>query len=158
MRSSVKTLMACLFILSVALFVAGCGSSSSDGGSCAAPTTNGALNGTWCVSEVVSTSSPACITDNGQQPLYSISISEDASGNLTVSTAAGTFSGRVCGNSVSWTGSYPDSGGTTTLTSMNATYFSSNNTITGSSNWTWSGFGESCVGTTSFSATSGPCF
>jgi len=62
----------------------------------------------------------------------------------------GFFIGTVDGNHISWSGSYPEEGGTTTADiSLNI----SGNNLNGSAKWTWRGFGEVCSGTTRISGT-----
>ena len=58
--------------------------------------------------------------------------------------------GIVDGNHISWSGSYPEEGGTTTA---NINLNISGNSLNGSASWTWSGFGEVCSGTTRISGT-----
>jgi len=45
--------------------------------------------------------------------------------------------------------SFPAEGGTTTVTSFTATASNSGNSVSFTSNWTWSGYGQTCGGTTS---------
>ena len=76
--------------------------------------------------------------------------------NLTV-MPAGTdlsFSGSICNNTLSWSGSFPEEGGTTTISSMSCTLTGSpQNTFTGSSHWVWSGGGTTCSGSTQITGT-----
>ena len=58
-----------------------------------------------------------------------------------------TFSGQICGNTLTWVGSYPEDGGTTTINLMTATI--SGNSFSSSSNWSWTDGVDSCSGTTS---------
>lgn len=60
----------------------------------------------------------------------------------------GVHSGQICGNILTVSTSYPEDGGTTTL-SFTAT-FSSNTAVSGSGSWSWSDGSSSCNGTTSF--------
>lgn len=78
---------------------------------------------------------------------YSITISQNGS-SLSIVTPVGTFSGSISGDSFSWSGSYPDQGGTTTINSLQATR--SGNNFSGTSNWTWVSGGTSCSGTDTF--------
>jgi hypothetical protein len=70
--------------------------------------------------------------------------------SLTVTTSGKSFSGQICNNTISWTGSYPDGTGTTTITSSSFTL--SGNTFAGTAYWTWSG-STSCSGSTDVTAT-----
>lgn len=76
------------------------------------------------------------------------------SGSSVTVTAIGSnavLTGTITGNTINLQGSYLEDGGTTTVTSTNITVGSTGNTITGSETWFWTGFGESCSGTTSVS-------
>lgn len=105
------------------------------------------LTGTWWVTETVVTST---CEDFGSE-IYPVTIAQSGS-SLTVTAPAGTFTGTLSGSSsFSWSGSYPEDGGTVT-TSITGTITGSNS-ISGSSSWTWTDGGENCSGTTSFTAT-----
>lgn len=65
-------------------------------------------------------------------------------------SAGDTYQGTVSGNTASWTGSFPDDGGTTTITSLTLTI--SGDTISGSSTWTWTNGVDNCSGTTQIQA------
>lgn len=84
---------------------------------------------------------------------YSITVVYYSGGTTTVSTPVGNQNGTYSGNTISYNGSFPEDGGTTTANtqlSINSSY----NELTGTSNWTWSdGGGYQCSGTTSVSAT-----
>jgi hypothetical protein len=71
--------------------------------------------------------------------------------NITIDGGLfGTASGTVNGSQITYTGSFPDEGGTTTGT-VNLTI--SGNSLNGSANWTWSDGTSSCSGTTQISGT-----
>ncbi len=102
------------------------------------------VSGRWQISENGTSNCPgeATFTDS-----YQISITQQGS-SLSVTTPAGTFSGVLNGRDLSWTGSYPEDGGTTTITSLSATIAADNNSFTGSASWTWSNGTQSCSGRT----------
>lgn len=74
---------------------------------------------------------------------------------LIVTTPAGKFNGTISGNTISWTGSFPEDGGTTTIDSMTLTVSSTGKSISGTSSWTWTnGNGTfTCSGTSQISGT-----
>jgi hypothetical protein len=113
-----------------------------------APTTPANVAGSWTVTETSTSNNCGDLVD----PAYSITITQNG-GNLSVSTPVGVFTGTINGSTVGWTGSYPEDGGTTTITSMTATVASSGNTFSGTSNWSWSGPGGPCSGSTTFTGT-----
>jgi hypothetical protein len=136
----------CRYGISTALLLSllACGGGGGGGGDAPAAPAN--VAGTWNVTE---TSTNNNCGDPGDPP-YSITIAQSGS-NLTVTTPSGVFTGSISGNIVRWTGSYPDDGGTTTITALTATV--SGNSFSGSSSWTWAGPGGPCSGSTNFTGT-----
>lgn len=99
MRSGIKTLMACLFILSMALFLASCGGSS--GGDSSSPPA-GNVSGTWSVTETA-TSWGTC-EPGGALPtdFYDLIVTHDGVSNTitvrdtrAVDSVTATISGDV---------------------------------------------------------------
>ena len=137
----------CRYGISTALLLSllACGGGGGGGGGePPAPPAN--VAGTWNVTETSTSNNCGDAVD----PPYSITIAQSGS-NLTVTTPSGTFTGSISGNTVRWTGSYPEDGGTTTITSLTATV--SGNSFSGSSTWTWAGPGSPCSGSTNFTGT-----
>ncbi len=126
----------------VAALVTVLGACGGKGGEPGAPPAT--VEGNWTVTETGTSNTCGDAVD----PPYAISIAQNG-GAITVTTPAGSFNGTISGNVVTWSGSYPDNGGTTTITSLRATVFG--NTISGTSTWTWSQGSVTCGGTTTFS-------
>lgn len=132
-----KVSLSALLFPALTVAVAACG---GDDGDCAEPITDG--TGTWTITEVVDGSDcdEGTYTEN-----YTVSVTQ--SGNsLTVVAPTGTFSGEICGNKVSWSGSYPEDGGTTTAT-IDLTVSADGNSLNGSVTWSWTDGSDSCAGT-----------
>lgn len=128
-----------------------CGSSGGGGKtSCSAGSTCVQVAGTWTTIENVSASAcgPAH-TDNGQ---YTVA---QTGCTIVVTPAAGggPFNGGVNGSQICWSGSYPDSGGTTTITSLTLTVGQSGTSFNGTANWSWTDGSTSCSGTTQITGT-----
>jgi hypothetical protein len=136
----------CRYGISTALLLSllACGGGGGGGGD--APATPANVAGTWNVTETSTSNNCGEPVD----PPYSITIAQSGS-NLTVTTPSGVFTGSISGNTVRWTGSYPEDGGTTTITSLSATV--SGNSFSGSSSWSWAGPGSPCSGSTNFTGT-----
>lgn len=100
------------------------------------------FSGAWTVTTTATNNNCGAAADAP----YQISISKNGSA-LDISTPVGTYSGTISGNSFSWSGSYPEQGGTTTI-SLNATL--SGNSFSGTSNWTWVSGATTCTGTDTF--------
>lgn len=126
-------------LLVVLLTAYGCGGGS--GGDAATPAD---FSGTWETTEIDDA------TDCGEGVITesrTYTVTQDGA-NITVADAFGNvFTGTVDGNYISWTGSYPEEGGTTTIT-IDVTI--SGDTITGTAAWTWLGT-TTCSGTTEIS-------
>ncbi len=106
--------------------------------------------GTWSVTEI--SDERNCGGGSAETEHMTYSISQDGC-NISVTNVTygvGPFTGTVNGNHISWSGSFPEEGGTTAAnTSLNISCSS----LSGSASWTWSGFGEVCSGTTQISGT-----
>ena len=157
-----------LMAILLAAFVAGCGGGGGDGGSSAAPPPPAAapigdIAGVWTITETaMSASDPACQPPGNPLAIYQVTVTQPGSGNdLTVLDAANpsaptTFPGTLKGDQLTWTGSFPERGGVTTWTAVNATVAADCNTATGTSTWTYVGDAPavfSCTGTTTFTGT-----
>jgi hypothetical protein len=141
-----KIFSASVFILVITLLTAcsGGGGGSGDGPPPGMKTPVADLSGTWNITEDGTSNCPG---EESYHYEYSIVVSQSGN-NLTVSTPAGTFSGTIDGDRVAWTGSYPEDGGTTTITAMTLTVSNDGNSLSGTSSWNWSDNFESCSGTT----------
>jgi hypothetical protein len=139
-----------LFLMGLVLFLATticCGGGgdgdSDDGGTCA----NAA--GTWEMTERVDA------TDCGdgtytQHRTYTVTQS-----GCTITVVPSdhpnlSFSGSMSGNQISWSGSWPEDGGTTTA-NISATI--NGDSISGSFSWSWTDGTDSCNGTTRINGT-----
>lgn len=133
------------------LFLAcGGGGGGGDSGGGKAPQTSCAnVAGTWNTTEQVNAT--ACGEGTYTESL-TYNVSQDGC-NITVAPQGTNliFNGTVNGNQISWSGSYPEEGGTTTITSLTLTLSSDGNTFSGSNSWTWSDGASRCSGTTNVS-------
>jgi hypothetical protein len=130
----------------------GGGNGGGGGGGCSAGATCDSVGGIWSISgftSVTSESSPGLCDDSRGSWSGSGTISQSGC-TLTAVILGESFTGAIDGSSVCWTGSYPDTGGTTTET---LSAMVSGNTISGTTTWSWSGAGESCSGTSTFTGT-----
>ena len=101
--------------------------------------------GTWSVTEI--SDERNCGGGSAETKYMTYRVSQNGC-NISVTNTTygvGPFSGTVDGNHISWSGSFPEEGGTTTA---NINLNISGNSLNGSASWTWSGFGEVCSGTT----------
>lgn len=124
-----------------------CGGGGGGGGdSCAEPTVD--ISGSWRITETSTTND----CGEGTHSPYTLVATQSGKDLSVFSPNQGqTFPGQVCGNSFTYTGSYPEDGGTTVLDPVRATI--SGDTISGTTTWRWSDGFESCSGTTDFTAT-----
>ncbi|MDH5445537.1 MAG: hypothetical protein OEY52_08255 [Gammaproteobacteria bacterium] len=133
-----------LFLIFNGLLLGGCGHDDDEKGS-AAPLSPpiGNISGTWYVTDTID----ARNCGEGQYS-ESGSVYVAQSGNsVTVTINGSKFTGTLSGNSLSWSGNYPEDGGTTSL-SLSATVGANCDTLSGGSTWSWSGPGGPCSGTT----------
>jgi hypothetical protein len=109
-------------------------------------TTQSCVNtaGTWYTTEHVNAT--AC--GEGYYYDYKTYVVTQNLCSITVAAGGSTFYGTINGNTLSWSGSYPDEGGTITLT-VSLTTNNAGDYFSGSSSWTWSDGFDSCSGTTS---------
>lgn len=156
-KYSGSSIVRCLLFVSLfafAVLLASCGSSSSGdgngGSSCTAGESCDNVAGSWYINENSTVTSGQDVCGSGETDSYYASVLQSGC-NLTVSIRGNTFTGGMNGSSLCWSGSYPDEGGTTTITSLTATV--SGNSLSGSSTWSWSGGGYSCSGSATFTGT-----
>ncbi len=146
-RSQPWVLLAAGAFLAAAALAAcgGRGGGGGGGGSCTAGTTCVNVAGTWTTTEMVDAT--AC--GNGNYTDYgTYTVTQSGSScNLTVTDATGnSFSGAINGSQVCWSGSYPTSGGTTTIRSLMLSV--SGDSLSGTASWTWTDGSTTCSGTT----------
>lgn len=104
------------------------------------------MSGTWAVTDTVHAE------DCGEGTYvesYHLTVEQDGNNLIVKDTSGNEFRGTISGNTLVWSGSYPEDGGTTT-SSINATI--SGNSITGTSRWSWADGVDSCSGTSEFHA------
>jgi hypothetical protein len=104
--------------------------------------------GTWSVTEINDESNCGGGSAETEQMTYSVSQNGCNISVTNLTYGVGPFSGTVDGNHISWSGSYPEDGGTTTA---NISLNISGNSLSGSATWTWSGPGGPCSGSTRIS-------
>jgi len=157
MRSSVKTLMACLFILSMALFLTNCGGSSGDGGT-QPPQTN--ITGSWTVDEGPATSSTLDCNDNSHYIWTAAIVHDGVSNNFTITPIGGqtndvgtTYTGTISGSHLSYSGAATDPDCDSLSISVGLDLNAAGTVANGSANWTCSWVGGSCSGNTQIVAT-----
>ena len=108
------------------------------------------LSGRWRINE---TDFSNC-GDSGSSRSVTWDVTQNGS-SVTVAALSGNFAlfGTISGNTLSLQGSFPQDGGTTTVTSANITVSASGNSISGSNTWNWSDGFDFCSGTTSLNGT-----
>jgi fibronectin type 3 domain-containing protein len=133
----------------VALFlVASCGGGGGGGGdgdTGSNPITVPDVAGTW---EITETHTDDC-GDGNNQDVWTATITQDGI-SVTVSYGGVARTGTMNGNVLTWSGSYPEEGGTTTVSSLTITF--SGDSASGSATWSWTDGSSACSGTTAISA------
>ena len=118
-----------------AVFTAACGEDPPMG-------PEGGVAGIWSIQAFEDATNCGEGTDN-----YSLSIRIEQSGNTLTVTIDGTdYTGALNGAVGTWSGSYPDDGGTTSE-EYTVTFSNANSRLSGGSTWTWSDGASSCSGT-----------
>ena len=153
-QSSIKLSRFCwvLFVgllFSMSLTLSGCG-----GGGGSSSNTSGVsakdVSGKWSVHEVVNES--ACGLGNETND-YNVTVVQSGAQITLTDSNGNTYTGSVNGSTISWKGSFSRDGGTVTITSMTLTLSSDGDSLNGTANWTWTGSGKTCSGTTQITAT-----
>jgi hypothetical protein len=151
MKKGFRLLGSFVVLLAAALFVVSCGGGGG-GDSTPVCTTCSNIAGTWSTLPNHETVHASNCGDGTYTEGNTYTVTQNGCSLTVVPTGSGlTFTGQICNNTLSWSGSYPDQGGTTTITSSSYTF--SGNTFAGTANWTWSGSGSSCTGYTDVTAT-----
>lgn len=139
-----------LFLMGVAMFLftaISCGGGGDGGGN--NDDTCVDVAGKWEMTEVVD----ATNCGEGTYTEYTTYTVTQNGCNITVVPGSNTdlrFNGTVKGNHISWTGSWPEEGGTTTA-KINVTINA--DSISGSASWSWTDGTERCSGTTQLTGT-----
>ncbi len=137
-------------LLTGLLVLSACGGGGGGGGGGGNTTPIGVITGLWTVSETSDES--ACGGSSAAFSSYALNATNQSGNSLTVTNPSGTFTGNISGSTLTWNGSYPEDGGTTTA-SMTATLDASCNSLSGSATWSWTNGASSCSGTSTFTAT-----
>jgi hypothetical protein len=110
------------------------------------------LTGSWTVTETITEANSVCAQNVGSSYTYTLIAQQDGNdltvtiGNDAQENVGMSFYGTVSGYDVEWSGSYPSSGGTTTIKGMDVT--ATDTSFSGIVNWSWAGGGDSCTGKT----------
>lgn len=102
------------------------------------------VEGTWQVTDINDE------TDCGEginTVQYTIDITQNGERITVYKDPEGTFTGTLSGNTITWSGSYPEDGGTTTISSMTVNVSDDGNRFTSQSSWSWTDGIDSCSGT-----------
>ncbi len=127
--------------------------SSGVAGTCASSSVN--IDDTsWYITETASSSTSYC---DGDILTYTLTFSQSGTDITAVISGTGTsidgteFTGTLCANAVNYNGSYPEDGGTTTVTSS-VVKLASSSSASGTSIWSWTDGSLSCTGTSEVTA------
>ena len=121
--------------------------SSGGGGGAPAPATVD-VSGEWSIAETITSANGDVAGELGRFDSYRIDVIQNGN-DISVRTPVGSFRGTLSGNRLQWTGSYPEDGGTTTITRMDLVV--TGNSLSGDTSWNWSDGFFSGSGTTSVS-------
>ena len=135
--------------LSSLLVLSACGGGGGGGGGTPA-TPIGDISGLWNVETVVDRSD--CGGGAAERDPDEIVTVTQSGSAITVTDSDGPNTGTLSGNRLSWSGSYPEDGGTTSV-SFSLTVAPSCNSLSGTAPWSWSDGTFTCSGTTQVTAT-----
>lgn len=107
----------------------------------------GDISGTWHITETASSSTPTC----NNYLAYDLGVTQNTNAVTVTDDQGNVFNGTLSGDTLTWTGSYPEGSGTTTITSMTATISSDCQNLTSKSTWSYVEPGFSCTGTSTAS-------
>ena len=158
-----------LIAVLLAAVVAGCGGGGGGGAAPAAPVAAAApigdVSGTWSITEsAIIADQLQCAPPGNPLANYALTVAQTTptTNAITVTDAANSspatdFSGTIKGSALTWSGSFPERGGTTTYNSVNLTVGADCTTLSGTTNWTYvqdpAVATFSCTGTTTLSGT-----
>ena len=147
MKITGKLFILVLLLMSLALVLNNCGSSSNsdpvpnnNSGTCGTTCDN--VDGSWTMTDNVSAS--AC--GSSYTDVHTVTLSQNGC-SITASGGGNSLNGCINGSTINWSGSYPEDGGITTITSVTLT--ASGNSVSGNASWSWTDGSFSCSGTTS---------
>lgn len=132
---------------SLMLLAASCGGGGGGGG---AEVATADVAGTWSIVEEVTQATGPCAGEIGTVSQYSLDVTQQGT-SITVVSPAGTFQGSINGNRIQWTGSYPEDGGITTITSMDIRVDGSS--LSGTTTFAFTDGVINCTGATRVSGT-----
>lgn len=136
-----------LLVVPVALILPGCGGGGGGGdgdGDCTATDCDN-IAGRWYVTTTItSTDCPDATNES-----YYVDVAQDGC-RLTLTTPDGNFSGCIDGNRFTWSGSFSQDEGTTTL-SVDLT--GSGNSYSGTATWSWTDGSFECTGSRNVTCT-----
>ena len=149
-KNNILLLITAVFLISCGGGGGGGGGSSSDG----SVTPIGDVAGSWSIDEKLATTD--CKGDDvpGSQftNIYKLTQNGDV---VSLVSNGHTYSGKISGNKITGSASYPENGGTTSA-NLEAIVADSCDALTGTITWSWAGAGETCNGTTSLKGTRSP--
>ena len=137
-----------IIAFSIITLLVGCGGSSSSSNTSGVSPKD--VSGKWSVHEVVNES--ACGIGNETND-YNVTVVQSGAQITLTDSNGNSYTGSVNGSTISWKGSFSKDGGTATITSMTLTLSSDGNSLDGTANWTWTGGGKTCSGTTQITST-----
>jgi len=141
-------------VLMLAMFFSACSGGSGDNGAggnnaeSIAPI--GDMSGTWQVAGTDTSSTAAC---NGVAFNITATIVQSGSNLNVTGFRTSSLSGTISGNQMSFAGSYPEDGGTTTISQSILSITSDCNQFSGSDSWSWTDGSFSCSGTSIYTGT-----
>ena len=143
-----------LLVLLLALMVSACSGGGGDGGTGGNKTeTNppiGDMSGTWQVTGTDTSSTAAC---DGVGFNVTATIVQSGSDLNVTGFRTSSLSGTISGNQMSFTGSYSEDGGTSTISKSILSITSDCNQFTGNDSWSWTDGAFSCSGTSTYTGT-----
>ena len=141
-------------VLLLALMLSSCSGGGGDGGKGGNKTENnppiGDMSGTWQVTGTDTSSTTACDSVG-----FDVTATIVQSGNDLNVTGFRTssLSGTISGDQMSFTGSYSEDGGVSTISKSNLSIASDCNQFTGKDSWSWTDGSFSCSGTSTYTGT-----
>jgi hypothetical protein len=146
MTNMIKKLGTLLFLTSL-LILSACG--GGGGGGAPLETPIGDVSGNWRINDTSTSTNSAC----NEVTQSTLTFSQSGNTGTVTDQFGNVFTGTISGNTISWSGSYPDAPGTTTINSLSGTIAPSCNSLNGTSTWSYVETGFSCSGTSVFTGT-----
>ena len=107
------------------------------------------IAGVWTITETYLTDS--CEGPGGSDT-YRVTVTQTGNAVTLMFDDGTTYDGTINGNTLTWSGSYPEEGGTTTV-SGEFIVSADERSLQGSDSWTWTDGSTTCSGTDSFTGT-----